>query len=350
MNATAPTVLVLGAAGRFGTAAALAFHAAGWRVLAQARRPLSYAAAANGGSAHASQNAIATLELPLRDTAALAAAAAGAQVVVYGVNPLYTRWNEEMLPLARLGMDVAERLGGGATFLLPGNVYNFGESMPARLDEAAPERPSTPKGRLRVALEAELRQRAEAGRLRGIVLRAGDFYGAGSGSWLDQLIVKSMAAGKLVYPGPLDVPHAWAYLPDLARAAVALAQRPAPAAAFERFHFEGHTLTGRELLAHIDAAAAGLGLRPARGFRVTGMPWRLLRMVGLVHPMLRELTRMSYLWRVPHALDGRELGRVIGTLPMTPPAQALRQALVDLGDLVRPRGARSRVGTAANAV
>ena len=50
----------------------------------------------------------------------------------------------------RLGV-TAERLG--ATFMLPGNVYNFGTGMPARLDETTPERPSTEKGRIRRALE-----------------------------------------------------------------------------------------------------------------------------------------------------------------------------------------------------
>ena len=37
-SASAPTVLVLGANGRFGLAAAQAFAAAGWHVLAQVRR------------------------------------------------------------------------------------------------------------------------------------------------------------------------------------------------------------------------------------------------------------------------------------------------------------------------
>ncbi len=61
------------------------------------------------------------------------------------------------------------------------------------------------------------------------------------------------------------------------------------------------------------------------------MPWPLLRAAGVVVPMLREVTRMSYLWRVPHALDGARLAARVGPLPATPPQQALRQALVDLG-------------------
>ena len=319
---TSRTALVLGANGRFGRAAIQAFAAAGWRVLAQARRTPS---ALPAGARH--------LDVALEDTDALAAAAAGAQAVVYAVNPLYTEWGERMLPLARQGMAVAERLG--ALFMLPGNVYAYGESMPALLSENTPERPSTEKGLLRAALEAELRTRAAAGRLRAVVIRAGDFYGGeGRGSWFDLVIVKSLAAGKLVYPGPLDLPHAWAYLPDLARAFVAVAERhlaASDAPAFESLHFAGHTLTGAELLDLVEAVADHLGRRPARGFRRGGMPWALLRVAGLVVPMLREVARMSYLWRVPHALDGRQLQARIGRLPQTAPREAIRATLIELG-------------------
>ena len=312
---TAPTVLILGANGRFGAAAVQAFAAAGWRVLAQMRRapatPLPPGAQA--------------IEIALADTAALAARAAAARTVVYAVNPLYTRWDTEALPLFRLGLDVAQRLG--ASFMLPGNVYNFGEGMPALLTPDTPEQPSTAKGHQRCAMEGELQARAAQG-LNGVVIRAGDFYGCGSGSWLDQAIVKDIAKGKLVYPGPLDLPHAWAYLPDLARAFVAVAAK-APQG-FTRLHFAGHTFTGRELLAHIEAAAADLGLRPAAGWRHASMPWSLIRAVGSVYPLWRELARMGYLWRVPHALDGAALHAVAGALPATAPRTALRQALIDL--------------------
>jgi nucleoside-diphosphate-sugar epimerase len=318
---TRPTVLILGANGRFGAAAALAFAAVGWRVLAQVRR------APSGELARVAK----PVTLALTDTAGLVRAAAGASVVVHAVNPLYTRWDAEAMPALRAGLDVAESLG--AHFMLPGNVYNYGAQMPSLLSEDTPQRPSTRKGEIRVAMEALIAQRAAAGRFSASVLRAGDFFGAGTGSWLDQAIVKSLRAGKLVYPGPLDLPHAWAYLPDLAQAFVRVAQQPAHAA-FSCWHFEGHTLTGAELLAGIEAAAASLGITPARGFRHGGMPWGVIRALGLVIPTWRELARMSYLWRVPHALDGRRLAALPGPpLAATPLATALRDALVAL-DLV----------------
>jgi nucleoside-diphosphate-sugar epimerase len=309
------SVLVLGANGRFGAAAAQAFRDAGWRVLAQVRRAPATPAAG-----------IESVTVPITDTEALARAAAGASVVVHAVNPLYTRWDQEAVPLLEAGLAVARRLG--AHFMLPGNVYNFGESMPPLLREDTPQRPSTRKGEQRVAMEVAIAQACERGAISGTVIRAGDFFGAGSGSWLDLVIAKSIRAGRLVCPGPMGLAHAWAYLPDLARAFVAVAEQGG--SGFRTLHFGGHTLTGTELLAGLEQAATELGIAPARGIRHGGMPWGFIRAVGLVYPMWRELARMSYLWRVPHALDGRRLAALPG-VPHTPLPLALRQSLIELG-------------------
>lgn len=315
-------VLVLGAAGRFGAAAVAAFAEGGWQVLAQARRTPT---ALPRGAVH--------VGVDLADTAALARAAEGAGVVVHAVNPAYTRWHTELLPLARLGMDVAARLG--ATFMLPGNVYAYGSTMPALLRESTPCRPDTAKGRLRAQLEAEMAARG-AGGLSSVVIRAGDFYGAGQGSWLDLVVAKSLAAGKLVYPGPLDVPHAWAYLPDLARAfVVAAAKSEAGAlggAGMTTLHFTGHTLTGAQWLDAVEHAARRIGAVPSgRPLVRGGMPWLLIRAGGFVVPMWREIAEMSYLWRVPHALDGERMASALGPLPATPVDEALAAALRALG-------------------
>jgi nucleoside-diphosphate-sugar epimerase len=317
MNHSSRSVIVLGANGRFGQAAVTAFAAAGWRVLAHSRR-----APAMPLPSGASHSTIALDELP-----ALAAQAAGSTVVVHALNPVYTRWARDALPLARQGMDLAQRLG--ATFMLPGNVYNFGSSMPARLEPGTPQQPDTAKGRIRAAMEAEMQQRADHG-LRSVVLRAGDFFGGGRGAWLDKVVLAALPRRKLVYPGPLDVPHAWAFLPDLARAFVAVAScQGLPA--FTPLHFCGHTLTGAQLLAAVERAAAALGIAPAAGWRHGRLPWPLLRAGGLVVPMWRELAEMEYLWRVPHALDDSALQALIGPLQATPLDSALRQTLQELG-------------------
>lgn len=313
LRAEPRSVLILGANGRFGVAAAQAFDRAGWKVLAQTRRPLLGAL----------PPAAVRIDASLDDIDALHRAAGDAVVVVHAVSPPYTDWRP-VLPLARAGMDVAQRLG--ATFMLPGNVYNFGEGMPPLLRVDTPQSPTTEKGRIRVALETEMAARAGQG-LRSVVVRAGDFYGGGPGDWIDLLVAKSAASGKLAYPGPLDLQHAWAYLPDYAACFVTLAERRASLANHARFHFAGHAVTGRELLDAVELAAAAVYGPRAKPMHHVGMPWWTLRLLGGFVPMWRELSKMSYLWRVPHALDGRELSRSIGSVPATPLAVAMRATL-----------------------
>jgi len=309
-------VLILGANGRFGLAAAQAFDAAGWEVLAQVRR-----APAAGMPARAR-----IVALPTSDVDAIVARAAGVDVVVHALNPSdYTLWATELLPLARQGMDIAERLG--ARFALPGNVYNYGAAMPATLDARTPQWPTTRKGRLRVQFEDELRQRAP--RLRSVILRAGDFFGVGGGVWFDQVIAKGAAKGRLVYPGPRDVAHAWAYLPDMARAMVGLAELDDLPDHVD-IPFEGYTLTGTRLMDALEEVVRAQGLGRPGPFRRSGAPWPMFQAMAWFLPLWREILEMRYLWQVPHGLDGHALARWLPRFRATPLPEALRASLADL--------------------
>ncbi len=309
-----PTVLILGANGRLGRVLVDAFHAAGWQVLAHARRALASPAPAG----------VRTLNHPLTDLAGLAAASGEVQVVVHAMNPPYPRWATEALALTHAAMNLALRIG--ATLMLPGNVYNYGSPMPALLTESTPQTPSSRKGALRVEMETALRERSA---LASIVIRAGDFFGGpGHGAWFDEVIVKPVAHGRLVYPGPLEVEHAWAYLPDLAQTFVHVAARRDSLDRHTSLHFPGHTMTGTRLAEAVTDSALNLGvLRAGQRLRIAPLPWGWLRLGGLVVPMWRELAELRYLWNETHRLDGHALTQLIGTLPATPLGPAVETAL-----------------------
>lgn len=306
------TVIVLGAAGRIGDAAAQAFLAAGWRVKGLAR---------NAKTTQLSPG-IEPVQGDAFDQAALIAACEGADVIVNALNPLYTEWADKVMPMALNVVAAAEAVG--ATHMLPGNVYNFGYAIPVGATEETPEIPSTEKAEIRIAMEGLFREAALHRGVRTIVLRAGDFYGGSKpGSWLDLIILAKLYKNVFTWGGPMDIPHAFAYLPDLGRAFVALAEKREGLAPFERFHFAGHTLSGAEMKA---AAEDAVGRRLA----ARTIPWIALRAAGLFSPMMREVSRMSYLWRTPHSLDGAKLERTVGKLPSTEPVAAIRQSIADL--------------------
>lgn len=310
---TPQTVLILGANGRFGRVAQRAFADAGWAVIAQARGALR-------DPGHARVRHVA---LDAAQPGAIIDAARGTTVVVNALNPIYTRWEQEALALNEAAVTVARGLD--ATLMLPGNVYNYGREMPPVITDATPERPSTRKGEIRCRMEARMR----AGCARSIVVRAGDFFGGpGSGSWMDQVIAKDIRRGRITYPGPLDREHAWAYLPDLARAFVLLAQGRERLPAHATALFPGHTLTGTQLAAAVTEAAQALGvLDAAARTRVRALPWGAIGLARLVNPMLREIWRMRYLWQVPHGIDGAGLERIVGAAPTTPLPEAMRATL-----------------------
>lgn len=321
-----PSVLILGARGRIGLAAARAFAAAGWRVHAQVRP----------GAAGPAIAGVEWLDVAPAATATLAARAHGAQVVLQCLSPRYTNraWRAELTPLTQHAINITRALG--ATLMLPASVYNFGEGMPCVLREDTPQEPTTVKGRLRVATERQILEATRDGGMRAVVIRAGDFFGGGTGSWLDLVLAKELARGTFTYPGQLDVPTAWAYLPDLARTFVAVAQQRDRLPAFHTLHFHGHTLTGQDWVDAATPIAREQGWVPAgASLRVSSLSWPLLRTLALVVPMLASVCEMRYLWRTPHSLANEGLLTLIGSEPHTAFAQALRAALADL-DLLQP--------------
>lgn len=278
--------LVLGAKGRFGSHVADALEAAGWTVRRFDRA---------------------------RDT--LPAAATGMDLIVNGWNPPYTGWAAELAGLA--DQVIAAARASGATILQPANVYVYGEGSPEVLTPETPHRAANPLGRLRIEMEARLKDSG----VPVILLRAGDFIDTEpSGNWFDRVIAKDAAKGLFSYPGNPDIPHAWAYLPDLAAAAVALADARKDLPAFCEVLFPGHTLTGRELCAATERA---LG-RPVRLGRMSMLPLQLARPFW---PMAKHLIEMSYLWSMPHRLVDDRLARLAPGLPRTPIETAVARAL-----------------------
>jgi len=279
-------VLILGATGRFGRACSSAFSDAGWEV-----RHFD------------------------RSTGDLMRAATGVQVIVNGWNPAYTDWAAQVPTLN--GQVIRAARASGATVIVPGNVYVFGSKTPGPWSENTAHRAENPLGRIRIEMEKAYRQSG----VRTIVLRAGDFLDTeASGNWFDMILTKDLAKGKFTYPGNPDLPHAWAYLPDLARAAVALAEQGEDLPVYADVSFAGYAMTGRELLAAVNKVS----LRPAR---LKSMAWLPLQLARPFWAMGRCLLEMRYLWNTAHRLDGTRLTILLPGFRQTPLEVAIASAL-----------------------
>jgi nucleoside-diphosphate-sugar epimerase len=172
-------IAVLGARGRLGRVVAKAFLDAGYEVRAVTR----------DGKLPAEFSGAEAVVADALDRQSLIRATQGADIVFNGLNPIYSDWST-VLPMAENVMAACH--ANRALHLFPGTVYNFGSPMPAVITEETPQRPTTEKGRIRVAMEELFRREAAAGRVRTVLLRAGDFFGGkGTGSWFDLVVASS---------------------------------------------------------------------------------------------------------------------------------------------------------------
>lgn len=183
------------------------------------------------------------------------------------------------------------------------NMYMYGPQDVALHEDVA----LTTYGRkpaVRSVVTRMWQQAAREGRVRWAALRAPDFYGPGvHNSHMGDTGLARIAQGKAaqVVMRP-DLPHAYAYVPDIARAAVTLLD--APDDAFNQvWHVPcAQAKTPREML-QIGADAAGVQLK------VMALPPVMLRLMAAVSPPLRDLIEMQFLWNRPYHVDATKFSR-----------------------------------------
>ena len=145
---------------------------------------------------------------------------------------------------------------------------------------------------------------SHAGHVRIAALRAPDFYGPSvSQSHLGSTGFGAIAQGKpALLLAPPDLPHDFAYVPDMARAAVTLLDAPDDAYGQIWNMPCAPTRTPREIL-RLGAEALGVRLR------IRAVPLKLLPLLGLASPFLREVADMSFTWDRPYRIDARKFTR-----------------------------------------
>jgi nucleoside-diphosphate-sugar epimerase len=288
----AQTALVLGASGGFGGQVALALQGTGWTVRRYTRGT------------------------------DMAAAAKGADLIVNGLNPpAYHNW-AKLIPEITASVLAAGK-ASGAMLLVPGNVYTYGiEPGPWNAD--TPQRPVSRKGRIRVEMEARYRDASAQGQ-RTILLRGGDFLLPEAPQMLmNRMILGKVAKGTITTLGDPDALHAYAYLPDMARAAVGLVSLGQTLPAYADIPFAGHAFTISDLAARISRLAG----RPIRTKR---FPTWIFTVMSPVWELARELREMLYLSSFPHSLDPAPLRQLLPDWRDTPLDEVILQHLIALG-------------------
>jgi nucleoside-diphosphate-sugar epimerase len=230
------------------------------------------------------------------DAAFVAEATRGAAVVYDCVNPNYDQW-PALLPPMRRGM--LEGLARSRAKLVQlDNLYMYGAPQ-GLLTEDAPVAPVSRKGELRARLADETMAASRRGDLRVAVARASDFYGPGfvRASVFGPHFYERALAGKGVYAfGDPDMPHSYAYGPDVARGMIRLGEAGDDVLG-QVWHLPQTPALSTRATMSLVANAMGVELRVQRV-----ADW-LLRTVGLFQSELREVVEMTYQWKAPFVVD-----------------------------------------------
>lgn len=253
------------------------------------------------------------------DKARLIELTRGADTLYNCVNPQYHRWLTDWPPMAESFLAAAE--ASGAVYVMLGNLYPYGP-VTGPMTEDLPLSSTSAKAQVRARMWHDALAAHEAGRIRTTEVRGSDYFGPGGtdqGYLGDRFLVPLRAGKTIQVPYPVDVPHSWTYLPDVADALIV-------AGGDERawgrpWHVPtAEPLSFRQLG---ERMAAQLGL-PAP--KVAQIPWALVRAAGLFSPMLGELKHVRYQFTAPYVLDSSAFQRTFGVEP-TPIDQALKATL-----------------------
>jgi nucleoside-diphosphate-sugar epimerase len=284
---------VIVGAGPVGTATALLLAERGEQVRIVTRR--------GGGPEHP---AIERVAADATDAEQLSKLAAGAVALYNCANPLYHQWLTDWPPLAAALLTAAE--SSGAVLTVAGNLYGYGP-VTGPMTESTPLAATHPKLKLRADMWRDALAAHEAGRIRATELRGSDYIEANS--ILSVALAKPLRAGKRAFaPTPLDVPHSWTSVTDVARTLITVATDerawgkawPVPT---------NPPLTVRELATRFTTAN---GLPPAK---LTALPYPVLWSAGLFNPFVKELRTTRYQFAQPFVLDSSSTERTFNLAP-----------------------------------
>jgi len=295
--------VVFGAGGAIGGAVVAELVRAGHRVRAVSR----------GGQAPEGAQGVAA---DASDPAQAAHAAAGASVVYHCASPPYTQWPELFPALTSSILGAAE--SSGAKLVFADNLYAYGP-VDGPLREDLPAAAHGRKGRIRAEMAAQLLAAHRDGRARVAIGRASDYYGPhGTGSTAGQTVFGRILAGKKPqWPGRLDQPHTFHYLPDIARGLLVLADRREADGQVWHLPAAG-PLTAQQFFDMI-AQAAGQPV-PVRASIATPA---MLAVAGIFSPLLREMRETTYQFRAPFVIDASKFETAFGHLEPTPHSDAV---------------------------
>jgi nucleoside-diphosphate-sugar epimerase len=266
------------------------------------------------GPAH---EAIELVAADATDADRLTALTEGAAALYNCANPLYHQWLTDWPPLAASLLAAAGRTGAVHATAAP--LYGYGP-VTGPITPATPLAATHPKLRMRADMWRAALAAHRAGRIRATEVRASDYIEVNG--VLNFALGQPILAGRRAYvPIPLDVPHTFTAISDVARTLVR-------AAADERAWGEAWLVPSVAPLTVRQLGTEFARVVGAPKPRLSRMPYPALWAAGLFSTAAKEMRTTYYQWAKPFVMDSTLTERTFGLAP-TPLEVSLAAADVE---------------------
>lgn len=228
------------------------------------------------------------------------AAVKGCEVAYLTVGLPYklSAWQKQWVPMVKNVIDACAETG--TTIIFVDNIYMLSDNSVPNMKEDSPMWPSSRKGMVRAEVDKLFLDAFAESKVQGIIARAADFYGYmdPNKSLLLDLVIKRMVQGKSPqWMYTTEKKHAFTYIPDIARALVAMSKRP------DAYNRIWHLPTSPAMT--LDEFISIINRQLGTNRKPQVMSETLLKLVRLLVPPLMEMKELKYQMVQDYHLNSR---------------------------------------------
>ena len=241
------------------------------------------------------------------DVTSRAVAGSSVAYLVAGLKYDAAVWQDQWPRVMRNTIEACKRHGTALVFF--DNVYAYGR-VEGVMTEETPYNPCSRKGEVRARIAELFMENVRRGDLRGMIVRAADFYGPGAVLSVTHATVMERLKNRRTpqWIGNPRAVHTFTYTPDAGRTVALLANTESAYGGVWHALTSHEPITG-ESFVRLACEAAG------RPYRLQVAPRWLLRAMALFSPVLRENMEMLYQFEHDYRFDSSKVERAFGLTP-----------------------------------
>ena len=240
------------------------------------------------------------------------------QFIFFGINFPYQRWESEFVAALRNTIEAAKQ--NRATILFPENNYCFGKIQESITENSTPK-PTTKKGEIRFEMIQMLQKATLQTVCKAIVVRLPDFFGPNVTNGLIKPIFGNAVKNKPVsWLINADIPHQFAYTPDVARIFYKLTKLNNLPNWF-LINYGGKTVESINELSEKISSYAG------NSQKVKVAPKMVLNLLGLFVSDVRELKENYYQFEQSIILDDSKLKNILPDFQSTKLEKSIKHTI-----------------------